>query len=277
MKKKGFTLIELLVVIAIIALLLAIVLPSLRKAKAVAKSLVCRTNLKGLTGAYYSYAVDHQNNLCGSWNYHDHPPDGSGRWGDPWDWAWSPWVVGGNTSAYTSYSYKATLAERHEGIRKGSLFPYVGSFDCYHCPSDASFGGNFRSYSIPDSLNGKWSSSSAWDNRTTLSEIKNPGDKYVFIEENDPRGYNINSWVIDPSLGVLSSRWLDPLTVWHSGQKTVGQSNFGFLDGHAEMWKWSRDTTEYFLKCDATGTWPSFVPTSPEGIEDLRRIHQGWP
>ncbi|MHC4962771.1 MAG: prepilin-type N-terminal cleavage/methylation domain-containing protein [Planctomycetota bacterium] len=59
MRKKGFTLIELLVVISIIALLLSILMPGLQKAKAAAKNLVCRNNLKQLANAFHSYYLDY--------------------------------------------------------------------------------------------------------------------------------------------------------------------------------------------------------------------------
>ncbi len=55
-KKKGFTLIELLVVIAIISLLVSILLPSLQKAKELAKTAVCMTNHKQLAGGVQMYA-----------------------------------------------------------------------------------------------------------------------------------------------------------------------------------------------------------------------------
>lgn len=58
MRKKGFTLIELLVVISIIALLLSILMPGLQKAKAAAKALVCRTNQKNLSNAFFGYYMD---------------------------------------------------------------------------------------------------------------------------------------------------------------------------------------------------------------------------
>lgn len=60
--KKGFTLIELLVVISIIALLLAILMPSLGLVKEKARAIVCRTNVRQITFAMIMYAQDHQGN-----------------------------------------------------------------------------------------------------------------------------------------------------------------------------------------------------------------------
>ena len=57
-KSKGFTLIELLVVIAIIALLLAVVMPALRKAKRQAQAIICRSNLKQWALVFYLYTED---------------------------------------------------------------------------------------------------------------------------------------------------------------------------------------------------------------------------
>ena len=66
----GFTLIELLVVISIIALLLAVILPSLRKAKLAAQFTVCKTNLHQIGLGLVAYSVDNKDRLVpGShWN-----------------------------------------------------------------------------------------------------------------------------------------------------------------------------------------------------------------
>lgn len=59
-RKKGFTLIELLVVVAIIALLISILLPSLSRARELAKRAVCSANLRGIGQSQHIYANDNQ-------------------------------------------------------------------------------------------------------------------------------------------------------------------------------------------------------------------------
>jgi prepilin-type N-terminal cleavage/methylation domain-containing protein/prepilin-type processing-associated H-X9-DG protein len=60
---KGFTLIELLVVIAIIALLLAILMPSLQKAKKIAQTVVCSSNMKQLAIGNLVYAAENDDKV----------------------------------------------------------------------------------------------------------------------------------------------------------------------------------------------------------------------
>lgn len=66
--KKAFTLIELLVVIAIIALLLSVILPSLKKAKQKAQEVVCRSNLRQWGIMFTMYTQDYDNSLPVGWN-----------------------------------------------------------------------------------------------------------------------------------------------------------------------------------------------------------------
>ena len=68
-KKKGFTLIELLVVIAIIALLLAIVMPSLMKAKEATMRIRCANRLKQWGMAIHMYVTDNDENLMRTGQY----------------------------------------------------------------------------------------------------------------------------------------------------------------------------------------------------------------
>ena len=72
--KKAFTLIELLVVIAIIAVLMAILFPSLRRARDQARYVVCQTHLKGLGLTITMYTDDN--------NGYTYNPRNDGRWQD---------------------------------------------------------------------------------------------------------------------------------------------------------------------------------------------------
>ena len=66
-KRKGFTLIELLVVIAVIALLMALLMPSLQRVRNQARAVVCQTNLKQWGTIMATYAEDNDGRI---------PPDG---------------------------------------------------------------------------------------------------------------------------------------------------------------------------------------------------------
>jgi prepilin-type N-terminal cleavage/methylation domain-containing protein len=78
-KRRAFTLIELLVVVAIIALLIAILLPSLSRAREMARRSTCAANLKAQGSCMAVYATQYEDHLPAvnnpdSWWYHDEPP-----------------------------------------------------------------------------------------------------------------------------------------------------------------------------------------------------------
>ncbi|HEV8377662.1 MAG TPA: prepilin-type N-terminal cleavage/methylation domain-containing protein [Tepidisphaeraceae bacterium] len=106
----GFTLIELLVVVAIIAILIAILLPTLRKAKESANSVVCQSNLKQLGFGFLIFAQDHRNAL----------PGGKFDRGDPIEWHRDWLFNGGNPTT---------------APKSGTVFQYVKNVKLYRCPT----------------------------------------------------------------------------------------------------------------------------------------------
>jgi prepilin-type N-terminal cleavage/methylation domain-containing protein/prepilin-type processing-associated H-X9-DG protein len=261
--KKAFTLIELLVVIAIIALLLAVILPALKKAKIQAQGIVCLSDLHGLSQSWFAYQEENNNKLVQG-NVPALSNFQKGRY----------WVEPPQDEAGTYTGNLDPLPDNDElrGIRRGMLYPYIESVDSFHCPGDKSekqFDGGYRSYSITGAMNGEdadeyagayYISDGDWVKLYT--EIVNPGNKYVFVENNDPRAWNMGSWIMDY---IAPYGWGDPLSVWHDRRSTLG-----FADGHAEMHRWVDDST---LEMADQG-WGVMVPAN-EGT-DLAYMARGY-
>ncbi len=182
-KTKAFTLIELLVVIAIIALLMAILMPALQRAKKQAAAGVCLSNQRQLVFAWVLYAQDNDDKLIGG---HDGHPSSSSI---EYDWVKLPQQEDGTVVA----GAVATLQDKKRGCERGALFPYVKNVDLYHCPGDRRHRTEMthRSYGIPGSMNGdvgtgknSWLTQQwGYPSYKKLMQIKNPGIKYVFLEE----------------------------------------------------------------------------------------------
>src|SRR5216683_4813996 len=108
----GFTLIELLVVIAIIAILAAMLLPALSKAKATAARTVCINNLKQLLISSHLYVHDNRDN----WPFPNWESNANG-------------VPGWLTMAPYNPNDLAT------NISKGVLWQYARNYSIWRCPS----------------------------------------------------------------------------------------------------------------------------------------------
>jgi type II secretory pathway pseudopilin PulG len=128
-RARAFTLVELLVVVGIITLLIAILLPALRRAKEAANGAACSSNQRQLMMAFLMFANDHKGRLPGNyWDDQSHQPDPEKR----------DWLIGDNPTM-TAVQQVADAPE------KGTIFRYVKSAAVYRCPSmiaDGSSGGS---------------------------------------------------------------------------------------------------------------------------------------
>jgi len=250
-KQKAFTLIELLVVIAVIAILMAILMPALHRAREGGKRMVCLSNLKQLTLAWNMYADENEDKLVnGATGFSDR----NMSWGDH-----------RNELSWIDTFDNSNWDVQIDGIRRGALWPYIKNEDMYRCPTGRR--GQALTYSIMFSMNAvnhPWVQGVKGAHVKKRTEIiPNLAQRLVFIDE---------GFMTSDAYAVYyhQETWFDDAPVRHGDGATLS-----FADGHVEHWRWKGTDTIKRARDEENRHTSNWVPQSADGFQDLYAMQRG--
>lgn len=269
--RKGFSLIELLVVISVIGLLMAVMLPALASARASARGMVCKSNLRQLCLANAGYALE--NDGC----YVPAAADITSQWGGKYRW----------------HGVRENPDEPFDSA-KGPLAAYLSDGKIKECPEKVNFvkgqdwNTNFEQGCGGYGYNRIYLGSREWQGRqfktlqemqqagwetTRTTEVRSSGQTLMFVDTamSSRKDYLIEYSFAEPPFAVCNGQMIAGVYMSPSIHfRHSGRANIGWTDGHTDsrqMADFKKDNVYGVDSADMNLGWFAPVDNSPFDLE----------